>query len=266
MTITEKIRARHSVRDYTGIPLNSRQKETLARVLADTDSPFGGETDIKIVSAGDASPFSPTTYGMIRGARDFMLIGIAPDKNSLISAGYIAEHAVLEATAMGLGTCWMSGTFSKTEFGKAAPMSDSTPLTVVIAMGVPAARKSFTARAAGFLAGSDKRRPYGELFRNADDSPAIDDGSPVTEALEMMRLAPSGVNSQPWRAVIGPDAKRVDFYSRSTKPTAYIDMGIGLSHFVLAAQARSLDGTISFADPAPKAPEKGWEYIASYVL
>ncbi len=266
MTITEMIRARHSVRDYTGIPLNARQKKTLARIIADTDSPFGGEVDIRIVSAGDASPFTPTTYGMIRGARDFMLLGIAPDKNSLISAGYIAEHAVLEATAMGLGTCWMSGTFSKTAFGKAASMRAKTPLTIVIARGVPAARKSFTARAAGFLAGSDKRRLYGELFHNADGSPATDDGSPVAEALEMMRLAPSGVNSQPWRAVVGNDAKRVDFYTKSTKPMAFVDMGIGMSHFVLAARERGLNGIVTVDGTALLPHEKGLEYIASYII
>lgn len=264
MTITEMIRSRHSVRDYTGIPLNARQKVDIAEAIDSADSPFGGKVDIKIVTAGDAGPFTPTTYGMIRGARDFMLLGIAPDRESLLSAGYIAEHAVLAATSLGLGTCWMSGTFSKTEFGRAADFDAATPLTIVIAMGVPAARKGFLARAAGFLAGSDSRRPYGELFCRADGTPLTDDGSAVAEALQMMRLAPSGVNSQPWRAVVDDDGKTVHFFSKSTKPTAYVDMGIGISHFVLAARACGLDGTICELSDPPAPPQKGLEYIATF--
>lgn len=263
MTVTEMMRARHSVRDYTGIPLTERQKDALRAAIAAAKSPFGGTVDIHIVTAGDAGTFSPTTYGMIRGARDFMLLGIGPDRNSLLSAGYIAERAVLEATAMGLGTCWMSGTFSKAEFNKAADFTAGAPLTVVIAMGVPAARKSFVARAAGFLAGSDGRKPYGDLFHNTDGTPYVDDGSPVAEALEMMRLAPSGVNSQPWRAVVTGDST-VRFFAKAKKPTAFIDMGIGLSHFMLAAGARGLDGTLAAEKPQPAAPAPDLEYIATF--
>ena len=53
---------------------------------------------------------------MISGAKTYFLIAAGADDNSALSAGYRFEQVVLEATRLGLGTCWVGGTFRKSAF------------------------------------------------------------------------------------------------------------------------------------------------------
>lgn len=85
----------------------------------------------------------------------------------------------------------------------------------------------------------------------------------------MVRLGPSAVNKQPWRAVVMNDT--VHFYLKRNKDFAIgqhgdmqkIDVGIALCHFDLAAQEAGLNPQFRLCDPALPL-EDGMEYIASY--
>ena len=84
----------------------------------------------------------------------------------------------------------------------------------------------------------------------------------------MVRLAPSAVNKQPWRAVAYDNA--VHFYLKRSKGFNHnekldmqmIDMGIALCHFDLTAKENL---NVVFEQNDPKI-ESDAEYIASYRL
>ncbi|MDZ7838929.1 MAG: nitroreductase family protein [Actinomycetota bacterium] len=73
----------------------------------------------------DASDLNPDnlrnlgTYGIIKGAKYF--IGGTINKNDkrnycLVDFGYVFEKIILFITDLGLGTCWLGGTFNKKVF------------------------------------------------------------------------------------------------------------------------------------------------------
>lgn len=93
------------------------------------------------------------------------------------------------------------------------------------------------------VASSDKRKPLGELFFVNDFSVSLTEDGPYAMPLDMMRLAPSSANSQPWRALVR--GNQVDFYCAKDNNYSMIDMGIGLCHFALAADAQNISGAFA---------------------
>lgn len=53
------------------------------------------------------------TYGIISGANSFIVGILDKDEKDSLEFGYLFEKIVLFATDLGLGTCWMGGTFKK---------------------------------------------------------------------------------------------------------------------------------------------------------
>ena len=88
------------------------------------------------------------------------------------------------------------------------------------------------------------------------------------QPLEMVRLAPSAVNKQPWRVVIADNAAH--FYLKRSKGFGHetdldmqkIDMGIALCHFALTAKESGLDVRLTQMDSI-SGSESDMEYIAS---
>ena len=127
MNIIEAIHARHSVRTFSGEPLQASVKKALEEAINNSRSPFEGSVTMRLASVGIGEEFRPSTYGVIRNALDFLLLGFANDKWSAVSGGFRMEQVVLEATRLGLGTCWVGGTFKKGSFAKAADLQLQAP-------------------------------------------------------------------------------------------------------------------------------------------
>ncbi len=85
----------------------------------------------------------------------------------------------------------------------------------------------------------------------------------------MIRIAPSAVNKQPWRAVI--TGKTVHLYEKkslidsSIGEVQKVDMGIALAHFYLTMQENDYTGQFVFSDPEISAPANT-HYIVSYKM
>lgn len=196
MDILEAMTVRRSVRTYTGRPITALQAERIVAAISDAANPFGPAPYIKLISFGEERDLRPSTYGMIRGACDYLAMGYGGSEADALAAGFAMEQVVLEATRMGLGTCWIAATFRGSDFERKATWSREQPLKVVIPVGV-AASKSLVERVARMAAGSDRRKPMDSLFFAPGFTGPLCGDSPFYEALAMMRLAPSSTNSQP---------------------------------------------------------------------
>lgn len=262
MTILEAMRSRRSVRTYNRAPLDQNQIELLTRCVASAQSPFGGRVAIRLRLFNVAAGYKPSTYGMIKGASDYFLVAFAKgDRCSELTAGYRFEQVVLKAWQMGLGTCWIAATFKQTVFEEGVRWPDGLSLQIVSPVGVAAKERSLLERVSRSVVGSDRRKPFGKLFFESDFSTPLSSESRFGESLEMMRLAPSSTNSQPWRAVVEGDT--VHFYYVDKSKLAMIDCGIGLCHFHLTEQYRQSDGRFEECAQHPAAP-KGVKYLISY--
>lgn len=47
------------------------------------------------------------TYGVIKGAQDFIAASVGKGELSLEALGYTFEELILYVTSLGLGTCWL---------------------------------------------------------------------------------------------------------------------------------------------------------------
>jgi len=128
VTDIEAIRARHSVRSYDGKPLTDDERASLGRALeANRKGPFGGEVELALIDLDEAEGAlarAKITYGVIRGARSY-LVGSVESPKATVDFGYCFERVVVEATKLGLGTCWIGGTFSRSAFAARAKASAS---------------------------------------------------------------------------------------------------------------------------------------------
>ncbi len=260
MNIIEAIKERRSVRNYNGKGLTRQQIEELENSVNSAESPFGGSVTIRLQSFDIKDGFKPSTYGMIRGAVDFFLLGIKDDKQSALTAGFKFEQVVLKAWQMGLGTCWIAATFKGTDFDRGQTWPEGEELKIICPVGI-AAKQGFIEKAARFAIGSNKRKPFDKLFFKGDFQTPYEPTDRFGEALEMLRLAPSSTNSQPWRALVSGDT--VHFYYVPKSAASVLDCGIGLCHFFETEKFNQKTGEVKELKDAPTPPEN-WIYLVSY--
>ena len=264
--LLQAIQRRRSVRTFADIPLTGGQLSLLNETAADARAEFGGRYIIRIVSTDAfAGGHVPSTYGVIKGARCFMLLWCDDNAESKLSGGFAMEKLVLTATAMGLGTCWLGGTFSAKDFNiDPSLQADGRKLVAVVPVGAPAPREGWVGRMMVALAGSRGRKPFKDMFFSV-----LGGGIHLSEdcmwygALEAMRQAPSSTNSQPWRAMVTDNG--VEFFKARKGPLSDIDMGIGLSHFAIAMSRYGKRGRF-IAAPPQHPVMLGWKYVTTFVV
>lgn len=196
----------------------------------------------------------PSTYGVIKGAQVYAALGI-PDKNSrqtMVAGGLLFENFILHATELGFATCWLGGTFGKSEFQKAFEANGGTgSVEIVSPVGNAAPHMRLSEKLMRSVVKSSSRKSLDSLFVFEEDCKDLRTASngqqmkpKIKRMLEMIRLAPSSRNSQPWRGKISYDGKQIIICISCINPggkfTA-IDMGIALCHLFGTAEALSLE-------------------------
>lgn len=260
MNIIETIRQRRSVRNYSPAPLTESQIEELRKIIASSSSPFGGNVTIQLDTFEATGPVKMGTYGFVSGARNYFVVASSDDDDSLLSLGYRFEEVVLGATALSLGTCWLGATYRSSAFERRHTWPAGESLRIVSPVGIPA-RKTLKERILRLSAGSDKRKPFGSLFFKDDFSTPLEETDRFGLSLEMLRLAPSSTNSQPWRAVAC--GNKVHFYYVPRTKFALIDSGIGLCHFALSEKEQDHRGSFANDPDAPK-PSGNLVYLTTW--
>lgn len=185
--------------------------------------------------------------------------------------GYAFEKLILAAQSLGLGTVWIGGTMNRSIFEKAMALETDEVMPCVTPVGYTAAKMSIREGLMRKAVKADWRMPFEELFFDGAWSAPLtaEKAGALAYPLEMVRLGPSAVNKQPWRAVVMDDA--VHFYLKRNKDFAIgksgdmqkIDTSIALCHFDLAAQEAGLNPQFQLSNPGLPL-EDGTEYIASY--
>jgi len=275
-SIAEIIKKRLSVRTYLAQPLPPEIKETLRGFFSILRGPFGGTVRFNLIESDLARKESNAklgTYGVIRGASTYLVAVVEKADRDLEDFGYSLEKAILYATSLGLGTCWLGGTFKKSEFGKAIEQKDHEILPCITPIGYPSSKKSLIDSAMRFTAGSKNRKKWDDLFFSCDFSHPLSESEAgkYVIPLEMLRLAPSASNKQPWRIV--KDANKSHFYLQHTKGYAKflaydlqrVDMGIAMCHFELTAKELGIDGKWQISDPGCISTPQDTEYVVSWV-
>jgi len=272
----ETIKKRVSCRSYDGRPLDNNLKERLRAFFREnTRGPFGNALRFELVDLTEAERAelkSLGTYGVIKGASLFIAGGVVKGARAMEDYGYGMEKNILFSAALGLGTCWLGGTLNRAGFARKIGLSSEDFMPAISPVGYPAEKRSLTDRAFRFMAKSDKRKPWEELFFDEKPgNPLVKDKTGAFEqALESVRIGPSASNRQPWR-IIREGASYHFFLQRTPGYDKMlgeirlqeVDMGIALCHFELAAKELGIGGRWKEAKPAFDAGT--WEYVVSRV-
>lgn len=260
MDIIQAMKERRSVRSFNREPLSSSVVSDLQKVIDNSYTLFGGNITIKLKSFDLKGEFKPSTYGVIKGASDFFLLGIGDDEDSALTAGFQFEQVVLKAWEMGLGTCWIAATFKGSQFDKGEKWPDGETLRIISPVGIPA-KQHLLEKVTRFTIGSDKRKPFSDLFFEDDFKKPLNSENKYAESLKMLRLAPSSTNSQPWRVLVKGD--EVMFYYKPKSPVSVLDTGIGICHFYETEKYKGFEGKFVKSTDFPTPPED-WRYLVSY--
>ena len=264
--VSETVRARTSVRTYTSEAVSQETRDKILAFLQTIDNPFGAKVNVQFVEKKTAANGEKLgTYGFIKGAELFIAVTAEDKDTAAESVGYVIEQLVLYMTSLGLGTCWLGGTFNKSAFAEQIEIPDGWIFPVLSPVGYPAKQrikeKVFRTAINANNRVSGEKLFFSDAFTTPLDLKTV---GKYAACLENLRLAPSAGNKQPWRVIF--DGNAFHFFKKgSMQFMQVLDVGIGINHFVLTAKELGLQGRLEKTDVSRYPLEKDMKYVASWV-
>jgi hypothetical protein len=176
------------------------------------------------------------SYGRVVGAGSALVIIGRPDRQAVHeSMGYLGEAVLLQATALGLGTCWIAGSFDRTVASQLVDLMPGERVFAISPLGYAQDRPRTSERLLKAMVRAKHRRPVREIAPGFDEEhwPAW-----AAEGVRLARLAPSAVNRQPWRFDFEPGSMVVSVVPRGSEGSIsrLLDIGIAMLHFEVGAR------------------------------
>lgn len=230
MTLHETIYTRRQVRKFNSTPLEKQTLKDVYKYVSEADQFAGQNAKFEVASAEAVSGGGSAPHYLLSYCED--------NSAAYANVGYVLQKADLYIQSIGLGSGWFMGP---------KPINNSENFCIALAFGktdIPM-RKS---------PDEFKRLPVEKI-------------SPVDNAIvRAIRLAPSAMNSQPWKLELeegkvivkdfGRGVMRVMLRSKLNK----IDIGIAVRHAAVALEkdGKKVTGII------PKASGKEFQVEISY--
>ncbi len=234
----EEIQSRHSVRNFRPLPLPASLVEKIKAEITMINTHEAGISFKLILNNSDPLKNFNKSYGMFRNPSNYIVAIIDnsfPD--AIERAGFFAEEIVLKATNIGLATCFVGGTFSKS--GIPVPLRAGQEILFIILIGQEEI--------------IDKPRPLARLTkaivkRNARKwesfyverngwtlEKALKNFQFLKEGLEALACAPSSLNRQPFRVWVSKKDEEsvIRIGIPDIKEKQLIDLGIAKCNFAL---------------------------------
>lgn len=268
---------RYSCRAYTSDAIAQDRLDKLGREFDRLQKgPFGTRARLSIIKCHDVSPKETQglgTYGKIKNPAAFLAGVVEKSARDLEDFGYLMEKAVLQATSLGIASCWLGVTFKKSVFIKRLCRQHNESVPAVAAMGYPVSDRS-----AGRRLDSIPRKNWDELFFHEPGMTPLtkEAADSWADAFESVRLAPSALNLQPWRII--RDEGGFHFYCKPSRPHRLmwkllqrknlqrIDIGIAMYHFELVAEANGQKGRWRSENPGIQGSGRIGNYVASWMV
>lgn len=213
MNLTEAIRARHSVRQYTGEALREEHIAALQEEISACNRSSGLHIQL-ITNEPKAFTGFLSHYGWLRGVTDYIaLVGKDNDRLNEL-CGYYGEHLVLKAQQLGLNTCWVGGTYKKSRVVFQVEPGENLCLVIAVGYGENQGK-------------ARKSKNFAQVAETEENCPEW-----FRKGVEAALLAPTAINQQKFRLILR-DGK-VEAKTRPG-PFAKVDLGIVKYHFEVGA-------------------------------
>jgi nitroreductase len=229
MNLYEAIFVRKTVRKFKMNPIEQSRIDDIISFAQNLPMLFQDiAVEYKVLDKAQVSHMFSGAYTV--HAPHYLVIASETAPNYLMNAGYLMQQISLYLTAKGLGSCYLGSMKPKKEFGEVIQLK----YVIMLAFG----------------------ESEHEIYRPSDKSrrlPLEDIVVYKTEAsrniltmIQAGRLAPSSMNSQPWRFVVYDNrihifCKKNIFLSGVLNELKMIDIGICLAHLLVTSEELWID-------------------------
>lgn len=245
MRIDQAIFKRKSVRKYKMEGINQNVFDKIQEILMDAKG-IKPEINCRGYLVRDGARVRKLFDNFISkyikvNAPHYILITSQEKEGYLENVGFMFERVVLELTTMGIGTCWIGAPFNRKMIKDIINIKDDHIPVCIIALGEPEDFYSMY-------------RSNVNQFKRENIEKLIVKGETeeIKEALECARLAPSGINSQPWRFIVEEDSIHLMCIKRKNMLTKalyekmnLIDIGIAMNHLEIGLRKNGFKFDIS---------------------
>lgn len=244
MTTVDFLRSRHSIRRYTDRPLSEDVCRKLRASITMINTHEAG-MHFELV-CGDPSPFKGfrASYGMLHGVRNYIAVVVDTSfPDAIERAGFYSQKLVMEVVALGLGSCYVGGTF---DAGRIKIMLRAGwKLLFIVAIGYAEERQQTWVSSLAMKMAHRNNRCADDFFVEAEGM-SLDEAKSrlfwLDSGLKGLASAPSSLNRQPVRispvwVSDGNGNKRltVRVFLDNSNSDALVDLGIGKYNFGAAA-------------------------------
>ncbi len=225
MTDMEAIQRRRSRRSYLGTAIAEKSRKRLREAIDQSNQSSG--LSIQLIENGrDAFKGFNPSYGMFSGVTAyFAVVGKESDPNLLEKAGYYGERLVLEATRLGLGTCWVGGTYNRSR--TACDVKEGEKIVIIITVGNVEEKNSLKENVIYKLA----HRGTKTIDQLYSSDTVVPDW--FLEGMKAVQRAPSAINLQPVR--FNYRNGEVTAEVKGSNSHQLIDLGIAKLHFEIGS-------------------------------
>lgn len=239
---TDAIFVRRSRRLFDGRPADTDAVAVLAD-MAERFRPFD-DARVVVVPASPEDLFTGVigSYGRVAGAVSAMLFlgsGTAVGRDNHV--GYVSEALMLEATALGLASCWVGGGIRRPVALALTPLGADERVFGASPLGVSLPETTVLGRPRREVRTLDRRKSIATI------APGAGDGWPdwARRAVEHAQWAPSAMNRQPWRFAYEDGGLVVRVAGAEVAPhiSLRLDAGIAMLHLELGARTEGVLGT-----------------------
>lgn len=279
-SIIETMRKRQSIRTYDVQNITESHIKQINDYIYEEQNligPFGKKGRMEFVPVTNNvtdKGIKLGTYGFIKNPWAFIVGIIDNEKNAILEFGFIFQKLVLFLTDLGLGTCWMGGTFNRNSFQREIALEQGEFIPCITPLGYPSSKQRVVDKAIRIVAKSNNRKPWDQLFYDESFVTTLsrEKAGQMEIPIEMIRIGPSASNKQPWRLVLSSNRQLCHFYlehtpNYSTKlgyDMQLLDMGIAMCQFEFACKELKIEGQWVVEQPKIKPPNEHFEYLVSW--
>lgn len=263
----QDVKSRRSVRSFNGEMPDKKVMDDLRAFAEEITNPYGVKVRFVFLDAQENKLSSP----VISGEKCYVSAVVKKGEHAEEAYGYSFQKLLMHAHELGLGTVWIGGTMPRDKFEAATGLEDGEVMPCVSPIGAAASKMSVKETLMRKGVKADSRLKYEELFFAGNFGTPLTEGSAMERGiysdLEVVRLAPSAVNKQPWRVVV--DGNRAHFYVKHDKgfttpdyDLQKIDLGIAIYNYETQLKEEGRKPVVLVDDPKIFAPD-GIDYVAT---
>lgn len=214
MDLLQAMQERHSVRSYNDRKIEGEVLSSLQNTIHECNTESGLSIQL-CTDEPTAFTGMMARYGKFNNVRNYIALVGKKDAALDEKCGYYGQKIVLHAQQLGLNTCWVAMTFSKSKSKNTIKIAPGEKLLMVIALGY------------GETGGAPRKTKSAAELSSPADVPEW-----FTRGVQAVQLAPTAMNQQKFTFMLDGDAVGASagsgFYTK-------VDLGIAKYHFAVGA-------------------------------